>query len=110
MSAFEPSSDRYRVTPIVLWVAGPSMQDSDVRSRPALRAQIRIAGETEKKLEFVGASWILIDGNVPLAGELPRQRPRWRRAPFDPRSALRAHNGQFGDVLARRRLIAPYQP
>jgi hypothetical protein len=44
-----------------------------------------------------GTVSVLTDGNVLVAGELPRQRPRWRRAHFDGRSALRAQSGLFGE-------------
>jgi hypothetical protein len=37
-----------------------------------------------------GTVWVLTDGNVLVAGELPRQCPHCRRAHFGPRSALRA--------------------
>jgi hypothetical protein len=61
--------------------------NSRFNPRSVLRAQTRIAGETEKKLEFVGASWILTDGNVLVPGELQ----------FDPCSALRAQSGLLGE-------------
>jgi hypothetical protein len=65
--------------------------------RSALRAQTQIAGETKRKLVFVGAFWILTDGDVRVAGELPRQCPRCWRAHFDPRPALRARTRLFGE-------------
>jgi hypothetical protein len=73
------------------------MDDREIRSASGAARPDSGAGREGEKVGIRWACWILTDGNVLVAGELPRQCPRCRRAHFDPRSALRAQIGLFGE-------------
>jgi hypothetical protein len=69
------------------------MDDREIRSASGAARPDSGAGREGGKVARCGISgtvWVLTDGNVLVAGELPRQCPHYRRDHFDPRSALRA--------------------
>jgi hypothetical protein len=84
----------------------PQCRRAPFDPRPALRAKISDSGRDEEKVGICWAFWILTDGDVRVAGELPRQCPRWRRAHFDPRCApgSRAGEGERTEMSARSEL------